>query len=69
MNPELVAQLIQLFQWAVSGALDWKANQANNAQFLPTLTAALNENRPLTADEWAPIDAAAQAAHDKLAGA
>lgn len=69
MNAELLAQLIQLVEWSVSGLMDWKANQATNAQFADTLKAALNENRPLTADEWAPIDAAAQAAHDALANA
>ena len=69
MNPELLAQLIQLIEWGVSGLLDWKAIQASNAGFAPSLKAALAENRPLTDDEWAPIHTSAQAAHDALANA
>lgn len=69
MNPLLLTQLEQLFQWGVSGLLDWKAAQAANDQFLPSLQAALAGNRPLTTDEWAPIHAAAQAGHDTLANA
>lgn len=69
MNPQLLAQLEQLIAWGISGALDWKAQQASDAAFAPTVLAALRENRPLTAEEWAPIHADAQAAHDALANA
>ena len=69
MNPLLLTQLEQLFQWSISGVLDWKTTQATNAQFLPSLQAALAGNRPLTAEEWAPIHNGAQAAHDALANA
>lgn len=69
MNPALVAQLIQLIQWGITGALAFKANDAFVGQFVATLQAALDENRPLTDAEWAPIDAAAQAANDRLQNA
>lgn len=69
INEELLAQLEQLIAWGISGALDWKAQQASDAQFSVSVSAALQGNRPLTADEWAPIHAAAQAGHDALANA
>jgi hypothetical protein len=69
MNPLLLSQIEQLFQWGISGVLAYQANKAANAAFLPSLTAALSENRPLTPEEWGPIHSRAQAAHDALANA
>lgn len=66
MNPALLSQLIQLIQWGITGALAFKANDAFVGQFADTLKAALAENRPLTDEEWAPIDAAAAAASQRL---
>jgi hypothetical protein len=69
MNPLLIQQIEQLFQWGVSGALAWQANRAQNAQWLPVLSAALAANRPLNDEEWSTIHNSAQAAHDALANA
>lgn len=66
MDPVLISQLISLIEWGLTGALAFKQNDAFVGQFVDTLKAALAENRPLTDAEWAPIDAAAQAAHDAL---
>ena len=63
MNPELIAQLIALVQWGLKGLITIKEGDAVNAQFIDTLKVALAENRPLTAEEWAPIEALADAAH------
>ena len=69
MDPALISQLISLIEWGLTGALAFKENDAFVGQFLTTLNAALTENRPLTDAEWAPIDQAAQQAHDDLANA
>lgn len=57
MNPALIAQILQLFQWAAAGLIQIKNADGTDGQFAPVLRAALEENRPLTADEWAPIEA------------
>lgn len=69
MNPQLIAQIIQLIQWGITSALAFKENDALVGQFVDTLKAALEGNRPLTDAEWGPIDAAAQAALVRLQNA
>jgi len=69
MNPTLIEQIIQLISWGMTGLLSLKENDASNAAFIPALRAALAENRPLTAEEWAPIQAAVDAAHTGLQNA
>lgn len=55
MNPLLVSQIMQLFQWAATGLLKFKENDGTDAAFVPILQGALTENRPLNDTEWAPI--------------
>lgn len=69
MDPILVGQIISLIQWALTGALQFKENDAFVGTVIPALQAALSENRPLTDAEWAPIHAAAQQANDDLQNA
>ena len=63
MNPLLISQLISLITWGIKGLGVIKEGDATNAQFIETLRTALNENRPLTPAEWAPVEALADAAH------
>lgn len=69
MNPELAEQIIAFIRWALAGAFAVKEGDATNAQYAPIFEAALAENRPLTAEEWAPIESLADAAHQGLQGA
>lgn len=68
MNPTvlLAEQLIQYGVMVMTGLL---AGDNSAAQFNPVFSAALAANRPLTPDEWAPIQAAADAAHNALQNA
>jgi hypothetical protein len=69
MNPALAAQLIEIGRLALMGLLQLKENDQSNGLYIPSLNAALAENRPLTAEEYAPITAAADAAHAALQAA
>lgn len=62
MDPALILQIEQLIQWAATGLLKWKQSDGTDAPFVPVFRAALAENRPLTAAEWAPIEAIVDAA-------
>lgn len=68
MDLALIAQIEQLLQWAATGLLKFKEADGTDAQWAPVFRQALTENRPLSADEWAPIealvDATVQAALD-----
>jgi hypothetical protein len=68
MDLTLVAQIEQLLQWAATGLLKIKEADGTDAVWAPVFRQALTESRPLTADEWAPIealvDATVQAALD-----
>lgn len=63
------ALAIQLIQYGVMFLTGLKNGDTLAAQFNPVFSQALAENRPLTADEWAPIQAASDAAHAALQSA
>lgn len=69
MNPALLSQLIALVQWGLTALGAIKEGAATNAQFIESLKLALAENRPLTTEEWAPIEALADAAHQGVQNA
>lgn len=62
MNAELIVQIEQLFQWGVAGLLKWKDAQGNDEAWVPVFRAALAESRPMTVEEWAPLEAQVDAA-------
>lgn len=62
MDPALILQIEQLIQWAATGLLKWKQSDGTDAPFVAVFKQALTENRPLTAEEWAPIEAVVDAA-------
>ena len=57
MDPMLILQIEQLFQWVATGLLKWKQSDGTDAPFVPVFKQVLVENRPLSTDEWAPIEA------------
>lgn len=69
MNPLLLNQIISLVQWGITALGVVKEGDATNAQFIDTLKQALAENRPLTPEELAPIEALADAAHQGVQNA
>jgi hypothetical protein len=69
MNAALAAQLIEIGRLALIGLLQLKENDQSNGLYIPSLNAALSEDRPLTAEEYAPVAAASDAAHAALQSA
>lgn len=68
MNPNTIALAEQVLTWFIAGILTFKENNALTDQFRPMFERALAENRALTDDERAQLNAFAQAEHDAAAG-
>lgn len=68
VNANTIVLAEQVLTWFITGALTFKENNAITAQFRPMFEQALAENRALTDEERAQLNAFAQAEHDAAEG-